>query len=147
MAKCPRCEDPAFLPSAREKLLDVYRSLCKADTFERFLGAKFRTTKRFGCDGGEAAIAGVDAAIARAVELGVTEVVIGMPHRGRLNVLTNIVGKPLTQMFAEFKGTPWVSPGVHSHLPVGHRFFFPRLVAREEAFEQLHVYPPSPHWA
>jgi len=50
-------------------------------------------------------VSGVDAAIVKAVEMGVTEVVIGMPHRGRLNVLTNVVGKSMSQMFAEFKGS------------------------------------------
>jgi len=100
-----RIEDPGFIPTSREKLLSIYKSLASVDTFESFLGTKYKTTKRFGVDGGEAAIVGINAAIARAVELGVTDVVIGMPHRGRLNMLTNVVAKPLTQMFAEFKGT------------------------------------------
>jgi len=100
-----RIEDPGFVPTDRQKLLEVYESLCLVDTFESFLGTKYKTTKRFGCDGGEAAIMGVNAAIAKAVDMGVSEVVIGMPHRGRLNMLSNVVGKPLVQMFAEFKGT------------------------------------------
>lgn len=64
---------------------------------------QYKTTKRFGVDGGEAAVAGVNAAIETAAQLGMREAVIGMPHRGRLNVLTNVVRKPLVQMFAEFK--------------------------------------------
>ena len=73
------------------------------DTFEQFLNVQYKTTKRFGVDGGEAAVAGVNAAIEKASGLGMREAVIGMPHRGRLNVLTNVVRKPLVQMFAEFK--------------------------------------------
>mmetsp|Transcript_27829 Transcript_27829/g.69902 ORF Transcript_27829/g.69902 Transcript_27829/m.69902 type:complete len:1019 (+) Transcript_27829:71-3127(+) len=100
-----RIEDPSFVPTGREKLVEIYKSLVEVDTFESFLGTKYKTTKRFGVDGGEAAIVGINAAVAKAVSMGVEEVVIGMPHRGRLNMLTNVVGKPLTQMFAEFKGT------------------------------------------
>ena len=100
-----RVESPEFLPSDKEKLIKIYSELMKVDTFEQFLNTQYKTTKRFGVDGGEAAVAGVNAAIERAAEMGVQEVVIGMPHRGRLNVLTNVVGKPLVQMFAEFKGT------------------------------------------
>ncbi|CAJ1448653.1 unnamed protein product, partial [Effrenium voratum] len=65
----------------------------------------YKTTKRFGVDGGEAAVSGLNAAIEKAASMGMSECVIGMPHRGRLNVLTNVVRKPLVQMFAEFKGT------------------------------------------
>lgn len=100
-----RVESPDFLPADKEKLIKIYSELMKVDTFEQFLNTQYKTTKRFGVDGGEAAVAGVNAAIERAAEMGLQEVVIGMPHRGRLNVLTNVVGKPLVQMFAEFKGT------------------------------------------
>lgn len=100
-----RVEDPNFIPSDKNKLIKVYQELLKVDTFEQFLNVQYKTTKRFGVDGGEAAVAGVNAAIEKAATLGMTECVIGMPHRGRLNVLTNVVRKPLVQMFAEFKGT------------------------------------------
>eukprot|EP00913_Durusdinium_trenchii_P027697 g25971.t1 len=103
---CARSENhdsPDFLPSDKERLIKIYSELMKVDTFEQFLNTQYKTTKRFGVDGGEASVAGVNAAIERAAEMGVQEVVIGMPHRGRLNVLTNVVGKPLVQMFAEFK--------------------------------------------
>ncbi|CAK9115854.1 unnamed protein product [Durusdinium trenchii] len=100
-----RVEDPNFIPSDKNKLLKVYQELLKVDTFEQFLNVQYKTTKRFGVDGGEAAVAGVNAAIEKAAALGMTECVLGMPHRGRLNVLTNVVRKPLVQMFAEFKGT------------------------------------------
>jgi len=100
-----KIEDPAFLPSDKAKLIEIYTKLCAVDTFEKFLTTKYKTVKRFGIDGGEAAVSGMEAAIAKAAQLGVKEVVIGMPHRGRLNVLCNNVGKPLAQMFSEFKGT------------------------------------------
>mmetsp|Transcript_152805 Transcript_152805/g.271075 ORF Transcript_152805/g.271075 Transcript_152805/m.271075 type:complete len:1029 (+) Transcript_152805:66-3152(+) len=100
-----RIESPAFLPTEKDKLMKVYTSLCWADTFEQFLNKKYKTTKRFGVDGAEAVIAGVNAGIEKAAEMGISECIIGMPHRGRLNILTNVVSKPLVQMFAEFKGT------------------------------------------
>eukprot|EP00933_Yihiella_yeosuensis_P031830 TRINITY_DN25437_c0_g1_i1.p1 TRINITY_DN25437_c0_g1~~TRINITY_DN25437_c0_g1_i1.p1 ORF type:complete len:1020 (+),score=228.07 TRINITY_DN25437_c0_g1_i1:73-3132(+) len=100
-----RVENPNFLPKDKDSLMKIYRSLIQVDTFEQFLNTQYKTTKRFGVDGGEAAVAGINAAIAKAAELGLHEVVVGMPHRGRLNILTNVVGKSLTQMFAEFKGT------------------------------------------
>jgi 2-oxoglutarate dehydrogenase E1 component len=100
-----KVEDPGFIPTDKETLISHYTGLCKVDTFEKFLTTKYKTVKRFGIDGGEASVSGIDAAIGKAALMGVTDVVIGMPHRGRLNVLTNVVGKPLVQMFAEFKGT------------------------------------------
>ena len=75
------------------------------DTFEQFLNKQYKTMKCFGVDGAEAAVMGVNAVIRRAAAPGADECVIGMPHhRGRLNVLTNVVAKPLAQMFAEFDG-------------------------------------------
>eukprot|EP00928_Gymnodinium_smaydae_P023468 TRINITY_DN19360_c0_g1_i1.p1 TRINITY_DN19360_c0_g1~~TRINITY_DN19360_c0_g1_i1.p1 ORF type:complete len:1054 (+),score=296.15 TRINITY_DN19360_c0_g1_i1:362-3163(+) len=100
-----RIEDPAFLPTDKATLLEMYKKITTVDGFEAFLNSKYKTTKRFGVDGGESAIAGIDYAIDTAVAMGVKEVIIGMPHRGRLNMLANVVGKSLTQMFAEFKGT------------------------------------------
>ncbi len=79
--------------------------LTAGDAFEKFLATKFVGVKRFGLEGAESTIPALDAAIARGTELGLREAVIGMAHRGRLNVLTNILGKPFTAMFAEFQGT------------------------------------------
>lgn len=79
--------------------------LTAADSFERFLQVKFPGTKRFGLEGGEAMIPAMETIIARGAELGLREVVVGMAHRGRLNVLTNVLSKPFTAMFAEFQGT------------------------------------------
>eukprot|EP00976_Prorocentrum_cordatum_P102725 1193182-Prorocentrum_minimum.AAC.2 len=72
--------------------------------FENFLSTKYTAAKRFGLEGGESLIPGMKAMIDRAAELGVESVVIGMPHRGRLNVLGNVVRKPLAQIFSEFQG-------------------------------------------
>jgi 2-oxoglutarate dehydrogenase E1 component len=75
-----------------------------AVTFEDFLKLKYKSTKRFGLEGGEAAIVSLDAIINQAAVEGVEEVIIAMAHRGRLNTLTNIMGKSLESMFQEFEG-------------------------------------------
>ena len=73
--------------------------------FEKFLHTKYVGQKRFSLEGGETTIAALDTIITTAVEHGVQEVVIGMAHRGRLNVLANILGKTYEQIFSEFEGT------------------------------------------
>ena len=83
---------------------EILKSLTAAEGFERFLNVKFPGTKRFGLDGGESTVPALEAIIRKSAELGVDEIVIGMPHRGRLNVLANVMGKPYTAIFAEFQG-------------------------------------------
>lgn len=100
-----RVEHPSFLECDREKKVHIFERLCFADTFENFLASKFNTTKRFGLDGGEAIIPALKDAIDRASELGAHSFIIGMPHRGRLNVLANVMRKPMTTIFSEFQGT------------------------------------------
>ncbi|QNK80801.1 multifunctional oxoglutarate decarboxylase/oxoglutarate dehydrogenase thiamine pyrophosphate-binding subunit/dihydrolipoyllysine-residue succinyltransferase subunit [Nakamurella sp. PAMC28650] len=75
-----------------------------AEAFETFLQTKYIGQKRFSLEGGETVIALLDAALNRAAEYGMHEVVVGMAHRGRLNVLANIIGKPYQQIFREFEG-------------------------------------------
>ena len=75
-----------------------------AEAFETFLQTKYVGQKRFSLEGAETVIPMMDAAIGQAAEHALDEVVIGMPHRGRLNVLANIVGKPYSQIFSEFEG-------------------------------------------
>jgi 2-oxoglutarate decarboxylase len=75
-----------------------------AEAFETFLQTKYVGQKRFSLEGAETVIPMMDAAIDQAAEHALDEVVIGMPHRGRLNVLANIVGKPYSQIFSEFEG-------------------------------------------
>lgn len=100
-----RVENPNFLKVDDEKKMHIFERLCFADTFENFLANKFNTTKRFGLDGGEAIVPALKDAIDRASELGAHSFIIGMPHRGRLNVLANVMRKPMTTLFAEFQGT------------------------------------------
>ncbi len=90
-------------PTAEGKVR-LLQSLTAAEGFERFLHVKFPGTKRFGLDGGESTVPALEAIIRKSVELGVEEIVIGMPHRGRLNVLANVMGKPYTAIFSEFQG-------------------------------------------
>ncbi len=82
----------------------ILSKLNAAEAFETFLQTKYVGQKRFSLEGAESTIALMDAAIDQCAEHGLDEVVIGMPHRGRLNVLANIVGKPYSQIFSEFEG-------------------------------------------
>ncbi|MEA2742293.1 MAG: 2-oxoglutarate dehydrogenase component, partial [Acetobacteraceae bacterium] len=82
----------------------VLRHLTEAEGFESFCQKRYVTTKRFGLEGGEITIPALHAMIETAATQGVVEVAIGMPHRGRLNTLVNIVKKPLTALFSEFGG-------------------------------------------
>ncbi len=82
----------------------IYQRLVEAEGFEQFLDKKYTGTKRFGLDGGESLIAALEQILKRSSQLGVNEVVLGMPHRGRLNVLASIMNKPYMAMFAEFMG-------------------------------------------
>jgi 2-oxoglutarate decarboxylase len=82
----------------------ILSKLNAAEAFETFLQTKYVGQKRFSLEGAEAVIPMMDAAIDQAAEHALDEVVIGMPHRGRLNVLANIVGKPYSQIFSEFEG-------------------------------------------
>ena len=82
----------------------ILTELTAAEAFEQFLHVKYPAAKRFGLDGGESLIPGLEEMLHRSSELGVEEIVIGMAHRGRLNVLTNIMGKPYRAIFSEFQG-------------------------------------------
>ena len=82
----------------------ILKKLIEAETFERFLDVKYTGTKRFGLDGGESMVPALEQIIKRGGQLGVGEIVIGMPHRGRLNVLANVMAKPYRAIFNEFKG-------------------------------------------
>jgi multifunctional 2-oxoglutarate metabolism enzyme len=88
----------------RDEHLRILDKLNEAEIFETFLQTKFVGQKRFSLEGGESAIVLLDEVCEQAAEAGLEEVCIGMPHRGRLNVLTNIVGKSYEQIFREFEG-------------------------------------------
>ena len=82
----------------------ILNKLIQAEGFEKFLAIKFVGTKRFGIDGGESLIPALEQIIKRGGQLGVKEIKIGMPHRGRLNVLANLLQKSYKRMFNEFAG-------------------------------------------
>ncbi len=91
----------AFTKTGRRAILN---KLVEAEGFEKFLHVKYMGTKRFGLDGGEALIPAMEQIIKRGGSLGVEEIVIGMPHRGRLSVLANVMAKPYRAIFNEFQG-------------------------------------------
>ncbi|MEL6677515.1 MAG: 2-oxoglutarate dehydrogenase E1 component, partial [Pseudomonadota bacterium] len=88
----------------REGRRAILRKLVEAEGFEKFLHVKYMGTKRFGLDGGEALIPAMEQIIKRGGALGVQDIVVGMPHRGRLSVLANVMAKPYRAIFNEFQG-------------------------------------------
>ncbi len=90
-----------FTPEGKKAIL---AKVIEAEQYEKFLGRKYVGTKRFGLDGGEAMIPALESFIKHGGAQGVREIVIGMPHRGRLNVLANVMGKPYRVIFHEFSG-------------------------------------------
>lgn len=98
-----RVEQPHTKPP-REEQLRILLKLNQAEAFETFLQTKFVGQKRFSLEGGETTIPVLDEICEAAAEVGLDEVTIGMAHRGRLNVLANIVGKKYSQIFREFEG-------------------------------------------
>ena len=90
-----------FTKEGRKAILN---KLVEAEGFEKFLHVKYMGTKRFGLDGGEALIPAMEQIIKRGGSLGVKDIVIGMPHRGRLSVLANVMQKPYRAIFHEFQG-------------------------------------------
>ena len=90
-----------FTPEGKKAILN---KLVEAEGLEKFAANRFVGTKRFGLDGGEATIPALEQIIKRGGQLGVKEIVLGMAHRGRLNVLVNVMSKPYRQLFHEFQG-------------------------------------------
>jgi 2-oxoglutarate dehydrogenase E1 component len=90
-----------FTKQGRKAILN---SLVQAEGFEKFLHVKYMGTKRFGLDGGESLIPAMEQIIKRGGQLGLRDIVIGMPHRGRLSVLANVMKKPYRAIFNEFQG-------------------------------------------
>lgn len=91
-------------PLSADEKVSTYTHLMKAENFERFLQVKYTGTKRFGIEGAEATVPALEEAIRVAAHHGVNEVVIGMAHRGRLNILTNVVKKSFVSLFSHFQG-------------------------------------------
>jgi len=88
------------------QLARIYHKLCQAELFEQFLHRKFLGQKRFSLEGGEVVIPLLDHIIEKAPRHGIVEYVVGMSHRGRLNVLANVMRKPLEVIFSEFQDSP-----------------------------------------
>ncbi len=91
----------AFTPEGKKAIL---RKLVEAEGFEQYIDVKYKGTKRFGLDGGESLVPALEQIIKRGGQLGLKEIIFGMAHRGRLNVLANVMGKPHRAIFNEFKG-------------------------------------------
>ena len=94
-------KDIIFTENGKKAILN---KMIQAEGFEKYLHVKFVGTKRFGLDGGESLIPALEQIIKRGGNLGAKEIKIGMPHRGRLNVLANVMGKPFRAIFSEFFG-------------------------------------------
>ena len=94
-------KDITFTNNGKKAILN---KIIQAEGFEKYLHVKFVGTKRFGLDGGESLIPALEQIIKRGGSLGAKEIKIGMPHRGRLNVLANVMGKPFKAIFSEFFG-------------------------------------------
>jgi 2-oxoglutarate dehydrogenase E1 component len=91
----------SFTPEGKKAIL---KKLIEGEGFENFLNVKYTGTKRFGLDGGESMIPALEQIIKRGGQLGIKDIVLGMAHRGRLNVLANVMSKPFSAIFHEFKG-------------------------------------------
>lgn len=118
----------------RKKILE---QLIKSESFEHFLDKKFVATKRFGVDGAESTIPALEYIISQAAALGTKEVVLGMAHRGRLNVLTQIVGKKLAAIFAEFRGESVYPQGTQGSGDV--KYHLGASIDREFHGHQVHI--------
>jgi 2-oxoglutarate dehydrogenase E1 component len=90
-----------FTPEGKKSIL---AKVIQAEQWEKFLARKYVGTKRFGLDGGESAVPALEAVIKYGGQMGVTEIDVGMAHRGRLNILSNVMGKPAQAIFHEFAG-------------------------------------------
>ncbi|KAI0595777.1 2-oxoglutarate dehydrogenase-like protein [Biscogniauxia sp. FL1348] len=108
-AKCDWLRERVEVPQPFKYSIDEKRRILDrliwSSSFESFLATKYPNDKRFGLEGCETLVPGMKALIDRSVDYGVKDIVIGMPHRGRLNVLSNVVRKPNESIFSEFAGT------------------------------------------
>ena len=97
---------------SKEEKIKILKEIIRSEKFEQFLHKRFPGAKRFSVEGGESSINSVEKIIDTAAKIGVKKIVIGMAHRGRLNTLTGVMGKPYHQMISEFKGTPGFPDGI-----------------------------------
>ncbi|CAH1129483.1 unnamed protein product [Ceutorhynchus assimilis] len=106
-----RLESPGCMELSPEQKRLILARLTRATGFESFLSRKWSSEKRFGLEGCEILIPAMKTVIDKSTELGVESIVMGMPHRGRLNVLANVCRKPLYQLFTQFAGLEAVDDG------------------------------------
>ena len=130
-----------FTPTPEEKKR-ILEKLNEASIFENFLHTKYLGQKRFSLEGGETTIAALDAIISRAADVGVEEVMIGMAHRGRLNVLTNILGKSYEAIFDGFEGS--VPTQVHGDGDVKYHLGYTSLTKTPNGKEISVKLAPNP---
>lgn len=132
---------PHFAPHVRRQIL---QKLVQAVGFEQFLHKRYTGQKRFSLEGCEALIPALDFVIEKGAELGIKEFVIGMPHRGRLNVLANIFNKSYQQIFSEFEGK-----GYDDNFSLGdvkyHLGYSAEMVSRKGEIIKLHLSPNPSH--
>lgn len=105
-------ESAVLSPISKDEKIKILKEVIRTEKFEQFLHKRFPGAKRFSVEGGDASINSVEKIIDVAAKSGVKKIVIGMAHRGRLNTLTGVMGKPYHQMIAEFKGTPGIPESV-----------------------------------
>ncbi len=122
----------------------ILQKLNQAVVFENFLHTKYVGQKRFSLQGGETLIPGLDAIIEKGVEMGIEEFIIGMPHRGRLNVLANILNKSYEEIFNEFEGEEYAESVFAGDVKY-HLGYTGRVKARNGQEVQLTVAPNASH--
>mgnify|MGYP003599970742 FL=1 len=134
-----------FTPIPIQQQRRILEKLNQGVIFEKFLHTKYVGQKRFSLEGGETTIAALDTIINKSAELGVDEVVIGMAHRGRLNVLANIMGKTYEQIFSEFEGTGEINQTMGSGDVKYHLGFGSEVVTDKGKTVHLKLMPNPSH--
>jgi len=132
-------------PVSLQQSKRILEKLNEGVMFEKFLQTKYIGQKRFSLEGGESTIAALDAVITTAANDGVQEVAIGMAHRGRLNVLANILGKTYEQIFTEFEGTAKVDSTMGSGDVKYHQGFSSEVVTPDGKAIHLKLAPNPSH--
>jgi 2-oxoglutarate dehydrogenase E1 component len=122
---------------AKDEKEALYRDLVRAEGLELFLQKKYTTTKRFGLEGSESTICAIEEMLRHGAKNGISEVAFGMAHRGRLNVLTNVLQKSFTALFSEFQGTPTAPDSVQGSGDV--KYHMGASADREISGQKVHL--------
>jgi len=105
-------ENASFEQLSKAEKHKILTEIIRTERFEQFLHKRFPGAKRFSVEGGEASICAVEKIIDASAKAGVKKIIIGMAHRGRLNTLTGVMGKPYHRLISEFQGTPGIPEGI-----------------------------------